>query len=368
VDEISRSRALSVLLGVAACAILIASMRAAAELVVPFLLALFLSAIVTPLIDVFSKWGLPRWLAVASGTLIFIAVGLGGLALLAVTLNDFLLELPDIQQELASTRDEVLTWLDKQGFDLPQETTEEAGTLFDPKGGIDLLMGLLSGLRNIASNGLLILITVLFILLESVAYPAKLRAILGHESPSIHRAIQIVEDLRRYMLIKSWISLLTGLAAGLGLWLLGVRSPVLWGILAFLLNYIPNLGSLIAAIPPVVLAAIENGTVVAIAVVILYLAINFVVGYLIEPPAMGRGLGLSTLVVWLSLVFWGWVLGPVGMFLSVPLTMTFKIIFEGAGETRWLAILLGPAVPEPELEADARAVDVKAEAIADGGD
>ena len=107
---------------------------------------------------------------------------------------------------------------------------------------------------------------------------------------------------------------------------------------------------MIAAIPPVILALVQDGWGVAVGAVLLYLAVNFVFGYLVEPPAMGRGLGLSTLVVWVSLVFWGWVLGPVGMFLSVPLTMALKIALEGSEETRWLAVLLGPPI-EAKVEA-----------------
>ena len=123
---------------------------------------------------------------------------------------------------------------------------------------------------------------------------------------------------------------------------------MLWGTLAFLLNYVPNIGSIIAAIPALLLALVQLGPGAVLWSAIGYLVVNNLVGNVIEPRFMGRGLGLSTLVVFLSLVFWGWVLGPVGMFLSVPLTMTLKIALDSSEETRWIAILLGPEVDEAE--------------------
>jgi len=131
----------------------------------------------------------------------------------------------------------------------------------------------------------------------------------------------------------------------------GVDYPLLWGLLAFLLNFVPNIGSIIAAIPAVIQVLVQLGFSAALVVAGGYLVINILIGTFIEPRYMGRGLGLSTLVVFLSLVFWGWVLGPVGMLLSVPLTITAKIALESHDGTRWVAIMLGPKV-EPEIVAD----------------
>jgi AI-2 transport protein TqsA len=147
------------------------------------------------------------------------------------------------------------------------------------------------------------------------------------------------------MAIKTWMSLATGIAVFIWLVIIGVNYAVLWGLLAFFLNYVPNIGSIIAAIPAVLLALIQLGLVKSIIVAGGFTVINLLIGNVIEPRFMGRGLGLSTLVVFLSLLFWGWVLGPVGMLLSVPLTMTAKIALDSRDETRWLAILLGPEIP-----------------------
>jgi predicted PurR-regulated permease PerM len=124
---------------------------------------------------------------------------------------------------------------------------------------------------------------------------------------------------------------------------------VLWGLVAFLFNFVPNIGSIIAAVPALLLALVQLGPGPALAAGAGYLVVNIVMGNVVEPRFMGRGVGLSTLVVFLSLVFWGWVLGPVGMLLSVPLTMVVKLALEANPETRWIAVLIGPDVePEPE--------------------
>ena len=135
----------------------------------------------------------------------------------------------------------------------------------------------------------------------------------------------------------------TGIFVATWLAIFGVDQYVLWGMLAFLLNYVPNIGSIIAAIPAVLLALVQGGFELALWATLGYVIVNVVVGSVIEPRLMGQGLGLSTLVVLLSLVFWGFILGPVGMLLSIPLTMMIKIGLEGNEQTQWVSILLGPA-------------------------
>ena len=141
-------------------------------------------------------------------------------------------------------------------------------------------------------------------------------------------------------MIKTWVSLATGALAAV-LCYVGLDFALLWGLLAFLLNYIPNIGSIVAGLPPLLLAIVQLGPLEATLIAAGYLAINNILGNFIEPRFMGQGLGLSTFAVLVSLVFWGWVLGPVGMLLSIPLTMAVKIAMEGRPETLWIAIMLG---------------------------
>jgi predicted PurR-regulated permease PerM len=191
----------------------------------------------------------------------------------------------------------------------------------------------------------LILITVIFILLEASGFFAKLRTTVADPDRSFKTIDNFLSTIQRYMKIKTVTSLATGIAIAVWLAILGVDYPLLWGLLAFLLNYVPNIGSILAAVPAVLLALLQLGGGSALLAALGYMVVNFAVGTVTEPRLMGRGLGLSTLVVFLSLVFWGWVLGPVGMFLSVPLTMTFKIALDSSEDTRWVAVLMGPEVP-----------------------
>ena len=169
-----------------------------------------------------------------------------------------------------------------------------------------------------------------------------MQAIKGRPDASLNRWEGFLNDVKQYMAIKTWVSLATGVLAAAWTAVLGVDYPLLWGLLAFALNYVPNIGSIIAAVPAVLLALVQLGLFEALMTAGGYVAVNLVMGNVVEPRFMGRGLGLSTLVVFLSLLFWGWVLGPVGMLLSVPLTITAKIALDSRKETRWIAILLGP--------------------------
>ena len=172
-----------------------------------------------------------------------------------------------------------------------------------------------------------IFITVVFILFETASFPRKFRAVAEDPDHALDRFADFreKEKVKRYLAIKTMASLGTGVAIAAWLAVLGVDCPMLWGLLAFLLNFAPNIGSIIAAVPTVLFAAVQLGLGAALWSAAGYLVVNILVGSVIEPRFMGRGLGLSALVVFLSLVFWGWVLGPVGMFLSVPLAMMIKI-------------------------------------------
>ena len=188
---------------------------------------------------------------------------------------------------------------------------------------------------------MLILFTVGFMLFEASSIPIKLRAILSDAESAKPRFDLFLANLRRYLAIKSMTSMATGVLVALWLYILGVDFPLLWGLLAFLFNFVPTIGSILAAIPAVLLALVQLDASMALLVALGYVAVNISFGNLIEPRIMGQRMGLSTLIVFLSLVFWGWLLGPIGMLLSVPLTMTLKIALESSEETRWIAVLLG---------------------------
>lgn len=210
----------------------------------------------------------------------------------------------------------------------------------------ETIRGFLRAMATLAGSAVVIVVTVIFMLLEASRLPDKLRAAGGLSSSAQRKIQDITGNVRRYLAIKTGTSLLTGALVALLVWLLRLDFPMLWGLLAFLFNFVPQIGSILAAIPAIMLALVDQGPGTAIAATFGYLAINCLVSYALEPRFFAQGLGLSMLVVFVSLVFWGWVLGPAGMFLSAPLTMVLKIILEDFEETRWIAMLLGPKAPK----------------------
>jgi AI-2 transport protein TqsA len=215
---------------------------------------------------------------------------------------------------------------------------------------MDLVGNTLATFGNMMTNALLILLTVIFILAEEVRFADKLRFSSDHPEKTLVAINKFTQGVNRYMAIKTLVSLLTGVLILIWLWILGLEYFVLWGLLAFLLNFIPTFGSILAAIPAVLLALVQMTFGEAILVAVGFIVVNFVVGNILEPRMMGKGLDLSPLVVFLSLVFWGWVLGSIGMLLSIPLTMTVKIALESFDDTRWIGIMMGSGKGVYEFE------------------
>ena len=332
------ARAIAIL---AAFVIVVAGMRAAETVLVPFFLSGFIAVICAPPMFWMQRKGLPTIAALSIVILAVLTIGGFMGALIGNSINDFSQQLPTYQVRLQDEFAGLFVWLSQMGFDI---FDKQVFDYFDPGAAMRLVATTLASFGGVLTNAFLILLTVVFILLEASSFPAKLQTIFDDPNESLGRFDEVLENIKRYMVIKSVVSLLTGFCVAISLWIIGVDYPLLWGVLAFLLNFVPNIGSIIAAVPAVLLAVVQLGTLPAIATAIVYFVVNIVVGNVIEPRFMGRGLGLSTLVVFLSLVFWGWVLGPVGMLLSVPLTMTVKIALESSDEAHWLAVLLGQPV------------------------
>jgi len=184
------------------------------------------------------------------------------------------------------------------------------------------------------------LILTVFMLSEARMFGRRKNAILEARGPNFDRFMNSSADIQRYLAMKTVVSLATGLLAGFLCWAAGLDFFVLWGIVAFTMNFIPVLGSIIAGIPPVILAFLVNDAASALAVGIGYISINIFLGNFLEPMLMGRRFGLSTLVVIISVLFWGWIWGPVGMLLAVPLTMVVKVMLENSNELRWISVAI----------------------------
>ncbi len=336
---------LKVLLGLAAFVVVVAGMKAAASLLVPFLLAIFLAIISTPALIWLQHIGIRPVFAIFIITLILLAAGSFVGAILAQSLPAFAKSLPEYSSKLQENMDIFCAWLQSKGLNIENKQILQ---YFKPDSAMKIVGDLLSQLGNLMTKGFLIFLTLVFILLEASGFEVKLRNALRNPNQSLQKLSKITRDVKMYLAVKTAISLVTGTLAAILLMIVGVDYAVFWGLLAFILNFVPNIGSILAAIPPILLALIQLTPGSAIIVTIGYLVINVTLGNFLEPRLVGQRLGLSTLVVFLSLVFWGWVLGPVGMLLSVPLTMTTKIVLQSNDDTRWIAIMLGsgPAVPK----------------------
>ncbi len=328
----------SVLLNVAAFIVVVAGMRAASSLLVPFLFALFIAIICISPFFWLQRRGLPTILSLFIIILVILGIGFLFGTLIGRSINQFSNNLPVYEKILEQKTTVFLSWLSEMGAEIPREQWRESFSLKEP---FIILGGLVGALSNVLSKTVLIILIVIFILLEAAGFPQKLQAVSNNPKKSLSNFSKIHDNIKRYMAIKTIISFATGLSVSIFLYILGIDYPLLWGMLAFLLNFIPNIGSLIAAIPAVLLALIQFGLGMAGITALGYLIINTIFGTFLEPKLMGQGLGLSTLVVFLSLIFWGWILGPVGMLLSVPLTMVVKIALDSQEETHWIGIMLG---------------------------
>ncbi len=362
------------LLLVAACVVvLVAGLRAASSIMVPFLVAVFIAAISLPLLT-WLRRRLPMIVAVL-GTILMdlLVLALVGY-LVGSTANQIAGEMGEIQSTLTEWIEDGGEWLEERGVPvaswLAESTAAREGerpeavdpavpdagrtapdggedslsralfSRFEPGFLVDFVNRTLRATTAALSSFFVISLIVIFTLFEAATFGPKVRAAFGSAGAAA-RFDRAMHEIQHYMGIKTVISLATGLLIGVWVGVLGVEFAIFWGLVAFVLNFIPNLGSIVAAAPTTLLAMVQIGVGRALLVALGYLVVNMVIGNFIEPPLLGRRLGLSALVVVLSLVFWGWVWGPVGMLLSVPLTMVVRILLENTEEFRWVAVLLG---------------------------
>jgi len=338
----------SPLLKIAALIIIFAGLIYAKSIITPFLLALFISIVCEQPISWLEKKRMPRWLALIIVLLEMIVLFTGFAFLIGETVSSFSGNLSKYESTLTDLSNSFIQFLNEKGYKIKQD---QIFNLVQPAKILEFTASTLNALVNMMGNTFLIFLIVLFTLTEFGSFSIKTKAILSGTDTSTAYFSTILQNIRHYLGIKTLICLLTGILVYLALLIIGVDYPLLWALIAGLMNYIPNIGSIIAAVPAVLFALVQLGIGGAVWTLASFMVVNNVLGNFIEPRIMGKGLGLSTLVVFLSLIFWGFIFGPVGMFLSVPFTMTIKIILEQNVKTKWLAIILGtPAEAKTYLE------------------
>ena len=337
-NEVSKIRGGTPALNVAAFIIIIAGIMYAASIVTSLLLAFFISIICAQPIYWLQKKKVSQGLAVAIDFVAIVGIFFGFGEIIATSFSSFSEDAPKYEKNLNEMGASIFQFFNNYGIDV---SMNEMTNTFEPAKIMGLTASFLSQLGGFMGNAFTIFFLTLFLLLELDSFPVKTKAILKDTTESLKYLNVIGDSIRHYLSIKTITSLLTGVLIWICLAIIGVDYAIIWALIAFLLNYIPNIGSIIAAVPAVLFALVQLGFGGVIWTTTAFVAVNMIIGNAVEPKMMGKGLGLSTFVVFLSLLFWGFVLGTVGMFLSVPLTMAIKIMLEQNPDTKWLSIVLG---------------------------
>jgi predicted PurR-regulated permease PerM len=318
-------------------AILFVIIKYAADLLAPFLISVSFAIVLSPLLNYLQTKHIPKILSLV------ILIILSAIPILLIggyigsEVQDFASNIHTFKAQFESTLGKVVQSLENIGITLNQEDIK---AIVDKSNISGIIKNLASQTSTQFSNIFLILFTVAFMLMESQFMYQKLEKILLKSKINLEDGMQIITKINTYFIIKVKTSMVTALWVFAVLWYYDIPYFYMWASLAFFLNFIPVVGSIFAAVPPIIFAMMDQGMITATWVALWYVTINMVIGNILEPRIMGKGLGLSALVIFLSMTLWGWVLGPTGMILSVPLTMAMQFLFAQYKETEWIALIL----------------------------
>lgn len=348
-DEIKyRFPGMKLLVGLAALCVVAAGLKAAQVVFIPFLFAFFLAVLGTPPTHFLAGKGVPKFLSV-----LFVAVVI--ITLLALvgnlffgSIQEFRSAVPRYAGGIDELSQRIDDYLSEVGLGYSTGMIVES---IEPSAVVDVVSSIIRGLFGAVSVTVLVFVMMIFMLYEATDFRQKLAVAMG-EAFQVERFEGVATDVQRYILIKTVTSLITGIFVGLINYFVGVDFWLLWGLIAYVLNYIPFVGSIFAAVPAVVLGFLQGGMPMGVTLIIAYLLVNNIISNFLEPILLGPRLGLSPLVVFLSLIVWGWLWGPAGALLSVPLTMIVKILLEHSEELRWVAILMTNRVRQAKVERD----------------
>ncbi|MEV6596257.1 AI-2E family transporter [Actinoplanes sp. NPDC051346] len=346
-------RGVVVLLGLAGAVVTVAGLRSVSDILAPVALALMLTVTASPLATGLRRLGAPAWVAGAAlmTTVYLVLFGLGGAVVFSVArLMDLM---PEYQSQFAQLRAEVTNSLGALGVDAPH--LRDVAAMIDPSGVADLVRATLGGVLGVLSNGVFLIAVLLFLCLDAVRFPARLGAAAAERPEVVGVLRSFAQGTRRYLLVSTVFGLIVAVIDTVVLWALDIPLPLLWGLLSFITNYIPNVGFVVGLVPPALLALLEGGPQRMTTVIVLYCVVNFVIQSVIQPKVVGAAVGLSATMSFLSLVFWTWVLGPLGALLAIPLSLLAKgLLVDIDPATRWIDPLISAGGSEDD-SADAPA-------------
>ena len=310
-------------------------LKGASAVVTPFLLSVAIAIILSPLFTFLESKHIPKAVSLVVVILLSLlpVVFLGGLVVDEA--KEFAANYETIKAEWLADSSKFLRYFELVGID-----ENKIRALLQKSNFADIVKDLVAQTKSQFSNLFMIFFMVAFMLMESKYFYNKMLKIATDYHADSKILIELLEKIKSYFLIKVKTSLATALLVLALLWFFDISYYFMWAVLAFFMNFIPVIGSILAAVPAVAFALIDHSLMTMLWVTVGYLAINIVIGNILEPRIMGRGLGLSALIIFLSMTFWGWLFGPIGMILSVPLTMIAQYLFERYSETQWIALLL----------------------------
>ncbi len=330
--------------------IVLAGMKIAAGVLVPVVYGFFLAVLSYPLVRWLRKHRVPSTVALGLAMLVNLAL-LGGLLTVGVRLLiSFWGDLPRYLRGLERYLNDAAAWLEGQGIDGAKNIVAgmfDWNTLVGYAANQDVMktlggvLGTTFGtLATVFGSLIMTLIVMMFILMEAQGTQSRLQAVNRSGGPDFTGLMRSATDIQKYLGVKTLISALTGLMAGFWCWAFDLQYPLLWALLAFLFNFIPAVGSTAACLPAIVEALVQHGPTHAIVIAVGYGGINFCLDNFVQPTMLGNRFGISPLVVILSVIFWGWLWGPLGMFLAVPLTMVLKVLLDNSSEFRWISVAM----------------------------
>jgi len=329
---------LRVMLILAATVVVLVGIRLSAPILNPIFFAVVLTLLFSPIYSWLKRRGLPSPLALVIMLVVIAAIFIALFFILGVSISKFSERVGFYTSQLNSQLVDLDALLERLGL-----SNVDLRDVIKPSALTDVLGTILSGIAGFLSDLFLILVIMLFLLAEGPAMMDRLRAGTSGDNPQVERLTTIGRSVVRQFGLRAIVNLVTGAGVTVLLFFLGVDFPLLWGILTFFLSFVPYIGLVLAVTPAVVLALAEFGVSRAVLVIAGVIVINILAENVLSPMMMGRGLNISPTIVFLSFVFWAWLLGGPGAFLALPITLFVAVMFDTFPETRWLASLIGVA-------------------------
>jgi len=339
------------LLAVVAVILAAWALKGSAVVTMPLAFAFFVTVLVHPIERALAAH-LPRrleWLGVTCAMLTVVGALVLALALVAFALEPVVARAPQYADQLQDHWQALRSWAESHGLPLPQAS--DLTSRLASNSVQRLLYGLTSAWEVLAFL-LLVFFFTLLMLIEASSWRRKTEvALRGWQTAAVLEMMPVVaHKVRWFMLIRTALGIVSAVLATAWLWLMGVDFAPFWGVLFFLLNYLPNIGSIIAGIPPTLLAFVQLGTGWALLVAGGLIAMEQMIGNFLDPRLQGRTLDVSSLVVLLSVIFWGWIWGVPGALIAVPLTVTIILVCANTSALRPIAILLSGGAGDSRLD------------------